>query len=304
MHYRWNRRFRYKNLYFVLREFGSDYSPHWPSYLHPIAGIKWARYFGQGHKITLGCDPAMANGIEAMLTRFLTAFDRHLENYPFALGNQFTYADLGLIGPLYAHLGRDPYPKALLQKTAPHVMQWIERVNNIDEYGVMGELPANDEIPDTLMPIFKLIAEEFLPVLLQSVLRVEQYIEKKPERDKLPRYLGNHEFKIGGVHWQRMAQSFLQWQFQRPLMLYQSLVETNSVEANSVETAQIDHWLKEWGGYEFLRTPLNHFVVYKQPHTCKSTQEEAYLELPIELRNIIRAKPVPANPKGDTHEFN
>ena len=39
------------------------------------------------------------------------------------------HTDFGLIAPMYAHLGRDPYPLALMQSRAIHVFRWVERMN-------------------------------------------------------------------------------------------------------------------------------------------------------------------------------
>ena len=45
------------------------------------------------------------------------------------LGDAPSRADYGLMGPLYAHLGRDPYPVRIMQQKAPLVFRWVERMN-------------------------------------------------------------------------------------------------------------------------------------------------------------------------------
>ena len=52
---------------------------------------------------------------------------------------------------------------------------------------------------------------------------------------------------ILGHKWQRLAQPFLQWQYQRPVLLYQNLRETDTV----------DSWLEFWGGREAMNPPLS-----------------------------------------------
>ena len=49
------------------------------------------------------------------------------------------------MAPLYAHLGRDPVPKALMQSLAPNVYRWVERMNQPQP--LAGEFLAGDEIP-------------------------------------------------------------------------------------------------------------------------------------------------------------
>jgi hypothetical protein len=33
------------------------------------------------------------------------------------------------MGPLYAHLARDPYPSVLMKQQAQRVWRWVERMN-------------------------------------------------------------------------------------------------------------------------------------------------------------------------------
>ena len=47
--------------------------------------------------------------------------------YPFVLGHSPSTADFGLLGPIYAHLYRDPVPGAILRRDYPLVCQWAVR---------------------------------------------------------------------------------------------------------------------------------------------------------------------------------
>ena len=59
---------------------------------------------------------------------FLGQLDAHFARHAFLLGGRPTLGDFGLMGPLYAHISRDPYPGRLLRAKAPHVVQWLERM--------------------------------------------------------------------------------------------------------------------------------------------------------------------------------
>ncbi len=57
------------------------------------------------------------------------------------------------MGPLYAHLGRDPYPSSqLLLRVAPNVCQWIQRMNSPESKNT-GSFLFGDQVPETLIPI-------------------------------------------------------------------------------------------------------------------------------------------------------
>jgi glutathione S-transferase len=71
--------------------------------------------------------------VETLYLAFLDALNSHFEQYPYLLGWRPCLGDFGLLGPLYAHLGRDPYPARLMQQRAPRVWRWVERMNRADQ---------------------------------------------------------------------------------------------------------------------------------------------------------------------------
>ena len=48
--------------------------------------------------------------VESLYLDYLDALNTHFEQYPYLLGWRPSIGDFGLIAPMYAHLGRDPYP--------------------------------------------------------------------------------------------------------------------------------------------------------------------------------------------------
>lgn len=78
--------------------------------------------------------------------------------------------DYGMMCSLYAHLARDPVPSALMKNRAPSLFRWTERMNAPhSDYSDMPYYTPTDELPATLGPIFKYIADYFLPELHMNV---------------------------------------------------------------------------------------------------------------------------------------
>ena len=67
--------------------------------------------------------------IERNYLELLDALDIHFQDYPYVLGGRPSFADFGLMAPLFAHLARDPVPASLMKNKAPNVYRWTERMN-------------------------------------------------------------------------------------------------------------------------------------------------------------------------------
>lgn len=240
MHYRWH--YKRDNLAYVLRNFGDILKPGWPRYLRPIGGFPKAMIFGTLYKILLGRSRANIVEIEKSYEAFLGDFERHLEDHSFLLGERPCIGDFGLIGPLYAHLYRDPYPGKLMRRKAPRVAAWVERMQEPSTFD--GELLSGDQVPETLYPLLRRMFKEQMPVLTDTLQRVGAWVAEHPDAERIPRFIGRHDFYLGDVKARRMVMPFAQWMFQRPLMHYQSL--------SSVERVNIDPLLAELGGLEGL----------------------------------------------------
>jgi hypothetical protein len=167
MHYRWN--FDADNLAFLRQDFVRALSP-----LADAAqgDAVFAMASGRMRKAaaSFGVTPETYAAVEASYAEFLTLFAAHLETAPYLLGGRPTIGDYGLVGPLYAHLGRDPAPARLMQTTAWPVWRWTERMNApeaaLDGFAEAGEtLFADDLIPETLRALMRFVAEDYLPEL-------------------------------------------------------------------------------------------------------------------------------------------
>jgi len=244
MHYRWH--YKRKNLAYVLKNFGDIIRPGWPKFLRPIGGLPAAMIFGNLYKPVMGRSRKNIAEIEKSYEGFLADFDRHLESYDFLLGDRPCIGDYGLIGPLYAHLYRDPYPGELMRSRAPRVAKWVERMQRPTTFS--GDFLADDEVPETLYPLLRRMFSEQLPVLVDTLRKVGQWAEEHPDAKGIPRFLGKHEFRLGDVTATRYVISFSQRMFQRPLAHYRSIAADDKV--------CIDALLDELGGLAGLNEPV------------------------------------------------
>lgn len=244
MHYRWH--FKRKNLAYVLKNFGNIIKPGWPHWLRPIGGLPAAMLFGNLYKPIMGRSRRNIGEIEKSYESFLDDFNRHLEYHDYLLGGRPSIGDFGLIGPLYAHLYRDPYPGKLMRDRAPNVAQWVERMQRSNSFD--GSFLPDDQVPETLHPMLRRMFIEQFPVLVDTVRRVGQWAEEHPDAKGIPRFIGKHEFTLGEVKATRYVMPFAQWMFQRPVAFYQSLTAD--------EKARVDPLLDELGGLNGLNEPI------------------------------------------------
>ncbi|MDT0582121.1 glutathione S-transferase family protein [Brumicola blandensis] len=246
MHYRWN----HDNFPFIYEEFGKIAFPRMPAFIRRIAGKKIGSMF-KGFVPMLGITPKSIPAIEQWYEQeVLPSLDAHFALHDYLLGARPCVGDFGLMGPLYAHLYRDPASGRIMQKIAPNLVKWVERMNQ--ENLPLGEWLADDEVPDTLLAILTRQFKEFWPVQLNSAKETQKWILNNPEQHELPRKIGDHVFSLGDVSESRAIQSFSQWKLQRVLDLY------NGFKAE--ERAQVDSLLLQIGGLEAMQTTIKHRV--------------------------------------------
>lgn len=183
MHYRWN--FDESNLGFLRQDFVAALAPNadvarGDAVFAQASGLmrQAASFFG----VSVATIPA----VEASYAEFLALFDRHLEHRPYLLGGQPTIGDYGLIGPLYAHLARDPAPARLMQQTARRVWRWTERMNAPEAQldglaGIKEALEADDAVPETLLALMRFISLDYLPELAAHVAFANDWLGQRPD---------------------------------------------------------------------------------------------------------------------------
>ena len=118
-----------------------------------------------------------------------------------------------------------------MRELAPGVALWVERM--IDPECYQGDLPAQDEISATLMPILKRFANDQLPVLLDTAQCLLEWRQQHGD-EELPRTLDERPFKLNGVEDTRVVIPYSYWMFQRPLDYYQGLAGAEREAAGSL----------------------------------------------------------------------
>ena len=217
MHYRWsieeNRRFAYG-------EFGFTAVPDATSEEQLQVGMQLAERFA-GALPVLGVTPRTIPAIEQSYLELLSDLNACLTQSDFIFGNTPTLADFGLYGPLYAHLGRDPYSKRLMDEKAPAVSAWIQSMafSSPKDTTVTA---LNDS--GLITPIIARMADEMGDVIIQTLEQVAEFAATG-HAEPVPRTVGSLSFSIGDISGQRKTFPFLQWKWQRVQACYGQLAD-------------------------------------------------------------------------------
>ena len=111
--------------------------------------------------------------IEASYRRFLTAFEDHLRQFPYLMGQRPGSCDFAVYGQLTQLAEFDPTPAALTLKIAPRVTAWVGMME--DQSGLEPSdadwLSAAD-LPATLAAILAEIGRVYPPVMLANAAAV------------------------------------------------------------------------------------------------------------------------------------
>ena len=97
-------------------------------------------------------------------TGMLDLLEQHFARHSYLFGERPTIGDFGLVGTMYGHLGRDPWPARELIAPRPCLRAWIARMAKAP-IQTHAELLTDDAIADTLSPVFRAIFAEFIPLL-------------------------------------------------------------------------------------------------------------------------------------------
>ncbi|MEP2989880.1 MAG: glutathione S-transferase [Parasphingorhabdus sp.] len=215
MHYRWN-----YNEEWVYGEFGAVAAPDASKEEQFVIGRERGQNF-KGFCPILGINDDTIPAIEASYEALLADLNTHFSEHDYLLGSRPSIGDYGLIGPLYAHLYRDPASGEIMKRLAPKVAEWVERVVDVQK-PLSGEFLADDEIPATLIPVLERMMSEQMPFLQTAANMMKAWIDADTGED-IPRAVGMAPFEIEGTAGQRIAPPFSLWMLQRPLDFYRSL---------------------------------------------------------------------------------
>jgi glutathione S-transferase len=205
MHFRWD--YDEENLSYLKSEFAALAPPGFTAeqvFEFASGSMRKAKQF-------FGVTDESKALVVSSYTEFLALLEAHFEEYPYILGSQPGLGDYSLMGPLYAHLFRDPKPSAIMRQSAPLTARWVERVNSHEEYwgdyvNTGTDFDATD-IPGTLKALMRYIADEYLPEILAHVDFANQWLAQHPDIEAgtngldnpAERVIGKAEFDWRGI---------------------------------------------------------------------------------------------------------
>ena len=186
MHYRWGEPHRSEQLDFLRAEFGRVSVLGGSRESRGAAGARMMAHFS-AMLPHLGGTPETAPAIEAVYLELLDLLDLHFQQVPYLLGGHPSIADFGFMGPLFAHLGRDPVPARLMALRAPNVARWKERMNlavieDAEFPDLPAAFPADDALPPTLEPILAMMWRDWTPELVANARCFESWLSAGPDR--------------------------------------------------------------------------------------------------------------------------
>jgi len=218
MHYRWS--YRAEQETFLRAEFGRVAHHGFDRAARLASGQQLMNYFS-GLLPALGVTPATISTLEGTYLELLDALDAHFQCHPYFLGGRPCDADFGFMAPLYAHLGRDPVPAALMKRVAPNVYRWTERMNSAcTSDGEFWDQPdahlTDDDMPATLEPVLRILFDTWWPELQANAARYESWLHTNPSMPaghlvshgterKVHPTLGPIEYSVRGVDFQRAS---------------------------------------------------------------------------------------------------
>lgn len=243
MHTRWS----YPENYALFeREAGRALLPYMPGFIQRRAvRLVAGRLRGMLHSV--GVRSEQFSVMDQWTHRMLDLLDQHFAQFSFLLGARPTLADFGLVGTMYGHLGRDPWPARELVAQRLHLRAWIDRMANpLPHGGPAGDdgLLPDDRIAPTLVPVLHAVFNEFLPLLEGINEQVKGLLPTLPEGKALPRTLRDIDIPMGDGRFRRAAVPYTLWMAQRTLDVYRAMAPQ--------EQRQVQDWLTSLGGERLL----------------------------------------------------
>lgn len=247
MHTRWN----YAENFALFRaDAGDALAPWGPRWLKDAMVGRIATLL-RGYLPGVGIVPAQYPLIEAAATQMLDLLEAHFRVQPYLLGERPTIGDFGLQGPLYGHLGRDPWPKREWIAPRPAVRSWIDRMASLGheavhtQFAAAATTPAEDDrLAPTLEALLAQVIRDFLPMAEAVVETVKRAHATQPAGRLLPRAFEDVTFPMAGQPFTRRALPFTAWKLQGILDWVRSL--------EAAEQAALRQWLQGLGGERLL----------------------------------------------------
>ncbi|ARN75190.1 glutathione S-transferase family protein [Oceanicoccus sagamiensis] len=237
MHTRWSYPENFDN--FLKQETGKALLPFAPGFIRERIAEKTFAGRIRSYLPSQGIIPEQFELLERWSLGLLDLLEQHFTQHEFLFGGKPTIADFALVGSFFPHLNRDPWPKREWVDPRPNLQAWVNRTHS-GERG-QGELVADDQIPETLLPLFKIIAGEFFPLLAGTVTSLRQYIETRDITlgSSLPRVMDKNTYPMADSTFTSSTFTYSLWRMQRIVGVFQQLPEPDQ--------ALVDQWFESLG---------------------------------------------------------
>lgn len=249
MHTRWS----YAENYALFeKEAGASLLPGFPKWMQRKAVAYVANNLrGMLHRV--GVRPEQYTVMNNWTAHMCDLLDAHFAEVPYLLGARPTLADFSLVGTMYGHLGRDPWPARELIAPRQNLRSWIDRMASPTPHADSGELLEGDAIPPTLEPVLRAIFAQFVPLVEGIADQVHERLDGWPPGKALPRSLADVEIPLDSTTtFRRAAIPYTLWMAQRALDVYKGMPADDQTRVADA--------LRPWGGDRFLalRIPRLH----------------------------------------------
>lgn len=222
-----------ENREFAIQEFGRTRLPHASATEQYAAGLEASGPFA-GALPRLGITDHSRAAIEQSYLMLLNELNTHFSRHDYLLGARPSIGDFGLIGPLYAHLYRDPASGRLMQERAPQVARWVERMISPEAASHDGDFLPDDQVPDTLWPVINRMFDEQVPVLLETARQLKAWVEANPDAEDIPRAIGTLHYRLGDMEEERLVFPYHLWMWQRAHDCYSKLADDQRATVSTV----------------------------------------------------------------------
>lgn len=215
MHTRWTHA---ENYPLFEHDAGTALLPGWPRVLQRRAAASIAARL-RSYLPLVGVRPEQLTMMDRWTHDTLDLFEAHFSVHAYLLGGRPSLADFAFAGPMYAHLGRDPWPRREFIERRPKLCAWIERMADPARDPSLATAAAewlpDDTLAPTLHPIITRIAQEFGVQLQGIAAQVRTLASNWPQGKPLPRGLADVEFPMGEARFRRAAMPYSLWMAQR-----------------------------------------------------------------------------------------
>ncbi|MGB1141680.1 MAG: glutathione S-transferase family protein, partial [Halioglobus sp.] len=152
------------------------------------------------------------------------------------------------------------YPARLIQERATSVYRWVERMNRADQdapeyFDAGSDFLPDDEVPETLLPVLRVLAEDFVPETRAAAEFINAWLEgNQPEAGtqavgRLAQSLGNAKFTLRGEAISALVQPYRFYMLQRVQDIYTALAPEAKID--------VDQLLENCGMTEILEATLD-----------------------------------------------